>query len=486
MKFKRVREESARFSQAQLWHERCAHVNIDYIRKTVKNGAIRGIKEENLEGVFFCEGCAYGKACRLPDQTVEAKRNANVGVMFHVDLAGPMPVKSLGGASYMLLIKDEATSFTTVYFLKEKSQTASVIVDYVNFMETQTGSKVKTVKSDNGTEFVNSMLKNFFKEKGIVHERSAPYTPQSNGKIERHIRTIKDYARSMLNRFQSPQFLWNEAVAAAVYVWNRMLNKTCDSVTLFEQVFQRTPDLSHLRVFGCVASAHINKQFRNTFEAKSPRCILVGYSGVSQNYRLYDPARRTIVEARNITFLEDLPEMLNKVKFQESESVQNINKVLTDTDNSAKSENTESIDSSSDEAVPSSSSDHTNSGSMNTSNEKVVLEFSIPKGKVVTEVNQNEPTKVKLSQLHKLRDRLNLKSPDRYKSYNTREMSDPLTFKEAVGSPNKDDWIAALEDEIDSLQEQETWDLVEKPNQCKVLSNRWVFKTKLKSDGSVD
>jgi len=140
---------------------------------------------------------------------------------------------------------------------------------------------------------------------------------------------------------------------------------------------------------------------------------------VSQNYHLYDPARRTFAEARNVTFLEDLPEILNKVKFQRNEGVKNtnvVNEVLNDTDNSAKGENHGNIESAFN------SSTHKNSESMNMSDEKVVLEFSTPKRKVATEVNYIEPTKKKLSQLYKLRDRLHIKSPDRYSSYNTREI----------------------------------------------------------------
>ena len=204
MKFKRVREEASYFSQAQLWHERCAHMNIDYTRKTVRQGAISGISEEQLGGEFSCEGCALGKLSKLPHPSVENKLSMSVGEMLHADISGPIPTKSIGGASYMLLIKDEASAFTTVYFLKKKHQCADMIMDYVSFIETQTENKVKVLKSDSGTEFTCSYLQTCLSKKGIVHQTSTPYTPQSNGKIERHIWTIKDYARSMLNRHDSP------------------------------------------------------------------------------------------------------------------------------------------------------------------------------------------------------------------------------------------------------------------------------------------
>ena len=490
MQFKRSINLSAHFSQAQLWHERCAHVNIEYIRKTVAAGAADGINQSSLVGSFQCEGCVYGKSSRQPHPSVPHKRDLKVGEMFHVDLAGPVPVQSLGGSSYMLLLKDEASTFTTVYFLKNKNSAAVSVIDYVNFIENQTGNKVKSMKSDNGKEFVCSELQNFLSEKGIVHERSAPYTPQSNGKIERHIRTIKDYARSMLNRLDSPQFLWAEAVSATVYVWNRVLNKQCGDKTPFEQVFKRKPNLSHLRVFGCTAYAHINEQFRKVFDSKTKKCKLVGYSGVSQNYRLYDPVRRIIFEARNVIFEESLPEMDNVVKLDfggdpvsETES----EKPAT----SEASTDTEYIDCESasfNQGENSSAADNrSESDESDASDESVVVEVSTSKGSVVQTVKQNTPTRIKVpSILRNLRDRAKIKTPDRYTSYSTRVINDPSSFQEAITSAEKDQWVAAMEDEMKSLDEQNTWELVTKPTGVKVLGNRWVYRTKLNSDGSVD
>jgi len=472
MQFKRSINLTAHFSQAQLWHERCAHVNIEYIRKTVAAGAVDGINQSSLVGSFQCEGCIFGKSCKQPHPSVPNKRNAKVGEMFHVDLAGPVPVQSLGGSAYMLLIKDDASTFNTVYFLKRKNSAAASIVEYVNFIENQTGNRVKNMKSDNGTESVCSELQSFLSEKGIVHERSAPYTPQSNGKIERHVRTIKDYARSMLNRLDSPQFLWAEAVSAAVYIWNRILNKQCGEKTPFEQVFGRKPNLSHLRVFGCNAYAHISEQFRKVFDSKTKKCILVGYSGVSQNYRLYDPTRKVIFEARNVTFEENLRKMENVVNLDLS--VNSVNeKQSVQRETSEVSTDTEFVD------CESGSPNQSPKSSAGTEND-IVLEVKTPKGTVVTEVKENVPTKIKV------RDRLKIKIPERYTSYNTTVISDPTSYEEAMTSEKKPQWAEAMEDEMKSLKEQETWDLVPRQPDVKVLGNRWVFRTKLNSDGTVE
>jgi len=126
-------------ANAKKWHERLAHVNPQYVMDTVKKGAVWGIPVEQLNGEFHCESCETGKAKRKPFTARKESRDTFPGEMVHADLAGKMPVPSLGGANYFLLLKDDGTGFRMVYFLKYKDQTADCIQEYVNFMQTQTG-----------------------------------------------------------------------------------------------------------------------------------------------------------------------------------------------------------------------------------------------------------------------------------------------------------------------------------------------------------
>src|SRR5207247_11247826 len=121
-----------------------------------------------------------------------------VGEILHCDLAGKFRTRSLNGASYFLLIKDECTGFRGVYFLKTKEEAPDRLMEFIPMMERQTGNYVKMLVSDNGTEFTNIRLARFLSEKGILHKKSAPYCPESNGRIEREIRTIKESAKTMM------------------------------------------------------------------------------------------------------------------------------------------------------------------------------------------------------------------------------------------------------------------------------------------------
>ena len=288
----------------QLWYKRCAHINEEYIRNTVKKDAAIGLQLEELEGTIFCDTCQKAKQSRKPYPRIEHKRRTTIGEMVHADLSGKMPVASLGGSKYFLLLKDDACGFRVVYFLKEKSEAAHCIREYVNLMFNQTGHRLKTIRTDNGTEFVTSELASYFSKHGIIHETTTPFSAKSNGRIEREMRTIKDNSRAMMQQHDVPEFLWAEAVATSMFVHNRILNKQSPDVTGFEAVFGRRHHLGHLKEFGCTAFAHVPSKKRKVWEPKARKYLFVGYHKTSNHYRLYDPEKRIIIIARNVTFHE--------------------------------------------------------------------------------------------------------------------------------------------------------------------------------------
>lgn len=144
-----------------LWHERLAHQNLARVKRFLRRNDIQYIDEDN----FQCEHCIYGKIHRLP---FPERR-----------------VKSLGGAQYFLLLKDDYSHYRFVYFLRHKSEVPQKITAFVEFVLTQMSRKINVIRSDNGTEYVNAELTNYFERKGIQHQRTVPYTPEQNGSSER-------------------------------------------------------------------------------------------------------------------------------------------------------------------------------------------------------------------------------------------------------------------------------------------------------------
>ena len=102
-----------------------------------------------------------------------------------MDLFGPPSFDSLGGRKYCLVIVDDYSRYTWVYFFKRKSETQQTVIDFANEAQRQHNAKILTIRSDNGTEFKNYTLDEFLSDEGIKHQYSAPYTPQQNGVAER-------------------------------------------------------------------------------------------------------------------------------------------------------------------------------------------------------------------------------------------------------------------------------------------------------------
>jgi len=289
MKFrpKKVHAFSAKAVSGKTWHKRLAHVNPVYIRNSISSEAISGIPLEEISDDFHCSSCELGKHTRQPFKAATHRRCTKPGEMTHMDTSGKMPAPSLGHANYFVVFVDDATGFVTVNFVNTKDEIPTTIMAHVEFMECQTGNRMKRVRSDNGTEFVNSKLEEYFQGKGIIHERAAPYCPESNGRAERQVRTLKDTARTMMQQSELPEFLWAEAVATGAYVRNRLVNKQSPVLTPFEQVFGKKPFLGHVRVFGSKAFAHVPDPKRKVWDPKAKALILVGYDPMTpKKYKL--------------------------------------------------------------------------------------------------------------------------------------------------------------------------------------------------------
>ena len=122
--------------------------------------------------------------------------------LLHMDLFGPNSYKSLGGNSFGLVIVDDFSRFTWVFFLDDKLQVQKIFKNFAKKAQNQFEVKIKKVRSNNGTEFKNANVDTFLDEEWISHEFSATYTPQQKGVIERKNRTLIEMARTMLDEYK--------------------------------------------------------------------------------------------------------------------------------------------------------------------------------------------------------------------------------------------------------------------------------------------
>jgi transposase InsO family protein len=142
--------------------------------------------------------------------------------LLHMDLFGPIAYISIGGSKYCLVIVNDYSRFTWVFFLQEKLQTQETLKKFLRRAQNEFRLRIRKFRSDNGTEFKNSQIEGFFDEEGIKHEFSSPYTPQQTRVVERKNRTLLDMARTMLDEYKTPDQFWAEAINIACYSISRL------------------------------------------------------------------------------------------------------------------------------------------------------------------------------------------------------------------------------------------------------------------------
>jgi hypothetical protein len=182
----------------KLWHQRMGHIPITKINSMIRNEAVEGLppKTEEIEDIF-CESCIYGKMKRKPFESSKP-RDLLAGEMIYADVCGQLEVLSLGGSKYFITFKDEKISYRKALLIKTKLDVPQVMKTVINEIKIETGNYVKYLRTDNGREFFNKHVTTLLDEYGIIHELTAPYNSEQNGKAEREHQTVMDMVRSMM------------------------------------------------------------------------------------------------------------------------------------------------------------------------------------------------------------------------------------------------------------------------------------------------
>ena len=162
-----------------------------------------------------------------------------------MDLFGPPTYDSLGGKKYCLVIVDDYSRFTWVYFFKKKSETQQTIIEFANEAQRQHNTKILAIRSDNGTGFKNYTLDEFLGDEGIKHQYFTAYTPQQNGVAERKNRTLIDAARIMMAEFKSPYNFWAEPINTACRATNRLYLRKNLNKTAYEILTRKKPNIKY-------------------------------------------------------------------------------------------------------------------------------------------------------------------------------------------------------------------------------------------------
>ncbi|KAG6470018.1 hypothetical protein ZIOFF_070958 [Zingiber officinale] len=275
--------------------------NVKEIKADVVHTGLPDSMKIDNEGV--CEGCQFGKSHRLPFEN-SISRCTTPLEQIHSDLMGPTKTTSYSEGNYMLLFVDDYSWFTWVYFVKHKSETFSIFLDFKKIVEGELGRKIKTLRTDNGGEFCSNEFLSFCRDNGIKRELSCPDTPQQNGVAERKIRHLVETCKSWLHAKKLPKELWAEGMNCAAHVISRTPLSSTNNKAPYELLYGVKPNVKHFRVFGSHCYVHLQDSQRSKLDAKAVKCVFVGYDERRKGWRSLDPTTNKCVMSRNAIFDE--------------------------------------------------------------------------------------------------------------------------------------------------------------------------------------
>ncbi|RVW53763.1 Retrovirus-related Pol polyprotein from transposon TNT 1-94 [Vitis vinifera] len=290
--------------ESVVWHTRYGHFNLKSLKFMQKASIVEDMPEIIVKAQT-CESCELRKQHRKSFPQNMSKRATHKLELVHSNICGPMSTASLSNNVYFALFIYDLSKMTWVYFLKTKSQVLSVFKSFKKMVETQSGQKVKVLRTDNGGEYTSKEFNVFCQEARYVHQLIAPYSPQQNGVSERKNRTVMEMARCMLFEKKLPKLLWAETVSTSVYLLNKLPTKSVQSKIPIKAWPDVIPSVKHLKVFGSLCYLHVPSIKRGKLNERAKKCVFVGYAAESRGYRIYSLSRMKIVISRDVHFDEN-------------------------------------------------------------------------------------------------------------------------------------------------------------------------------------
>ncbi|KAI3662213.1 hypothetical protein MP638_002199 [Amoeboaphelidium occidentale] len=483
----------------QLMHQRYGHVNPQYLKKIADGNLVQNIpKVDSSRLSVHCDICERNKMtakslneehtwaeakdvgdrihCDIKQVSVpglKGERNKmtakslneehtwaeakDVGDRIHCDIK-QVSVPGLKGERYSICFIDEYSNYAVTYQCKTKDDCASRFeTDFYPWFVNQTGKNIKAFVSDNAKELISGSNGLFLKNHGIELHSSPEYKAALNGKAERFNRTSMECCNCLLDQSNLAHKFWPYAMQAAVFLLNRSYSrKGVSGKTAFEVIYGYKPDYRHLRVFGCKAVVRIPDVHRSDLEHRAVDCIFVGYN--QRSWKLLE--------------LESLKEINSvDVKFHEDEFV---------SDKIVQGDTQEGLDV---EGSDYHMSDNESSEDEDVSDYRRVDRLIHREAEgIINNIEVQNDQEVGIRRSARIQER---QDRNRVNFVKEKRNYEPRSYKDALKCPDHDKWVQAIQEEIDALQSEKTWEIVKRPDNITAIPHKWVFSVKERDDGSV-
>ena len=455
------------------WHKRLGHCNyrdLKDLQKVVEGMHITDytISEE------VCGICVKGKQAQFknkkPDRRAETKFE-----LVHSDLTGKIKNANIENVNYAITFVDDYSGMINVYLLKAKSDTVEATEKYLTDISPY--GEVRRLRTDNGGEYTSAKFEALMVKHRIKHEFSAPHSPHQNGTAERSWRTIFETARCLLFEADVPKYLWPYAVKAAAYILNRRLNRRI-GITASEAATGIKPNLQNLEIFGSVCYAYVQEKAK--LDARCEEGIFIGYDSKSPANLVYFPEKRCTKRVREVefttryrqigelekraqtqTYYEELEPIINQLNQPES----TIQGESTSEDQPASVSEPNQVSNDVGPRYPKRDRQPSKKYDKNVFVCNIVTDCEAAEAQVDDEEPEDEDVAKTMI------------------DYCYRVSEVPNTYQQAISCKDSQGWQNAMQQEMESLEENGTYSLVPLPNGRKAIGSRWVYTVKLGIDG---
>lgn len=457
------------------WHLRLGHAPILKIKQIHCLSLTRPNDESKI-----CVTCPMAKFTKLPFNHSESQAKDKFELI-HLDIWGPYKECTKGIYRYFLTIVDDKTRYTWVYLLSLKSEALQTISTFCEYVDTHFKKKIKFLRSDNALEFNTIECQSLFEKLGIVHQTSCVYRPQQNARVERKHRNILEMARALRFHANLPLKFWGYCVMTAVHLINRLPTTVLQNKTPYESLYEEPVEYDRLKIFGCLAFAYNNASASDKFSARGVPCVFLGYPAKKKGYKLLNLINQNVFVSRDVKFHEQVfpfhgnsdsmciqPSAVSINPIQQASTSEDI--LLYDPSDTTDTVNLSNMEAVSPiQALHESDDDGHNSQALRRSS-RVSVRPQWQKDYIVNQAISNVAKTGIDKTFHCFMSALTTKL-------------DPVLYKDAV---QQEEWVAAMNSEIDALELNNTWEIVKLPPGKTSIGCKWVYKTKSKADGSLD
>ncbi|GAA6058317.1 hypothetical protein JCM3770_003611 [Rhodotorula araucariae] len=466
-----------------VWHRRYGHLAPSTIIELSSQELVKGLVLSDKK-VDDCEACIVAKSKKSPFSATSSPADKPLQRVF-IDL-GFVDHDDHDGRHIYLAIVDQYTTAKWSFALssKQADNVLKIIDEWRIGVENLSGTKVKRIRTDGGGEFVNTTLSTYLRMHGILHETTAPYTPEQNAQVERLNGSLMVLVKAMLHDANLPKSFWSLALEVATYVSNRTVHPRLHGKTAFELFMGKKPAVGHLRPFGSVAYAHVDKSQRSKLDVSAVKGIFVGYAG-EYNYKIWLDDKEKVVTTRHATFGRREESELDTTVWLEPSTPSPLSpSIATDADENQPRHPSPPVDKAPDDGHQYvqyrtgrnpgrfEEIDEANilDGRRRTRGHLAGVERATIYARIAVVVDQEEPND---GQWDEEEIFVGVALP-----------SVPRTYDEALSSAKARDWARAIQEEYDAFESHKVFLPARLPPGARALGTTWVFTLKTAADGS--